>query len=502
MAQQITEDLEEADFYMKQGLADEAEVIYQRVLSIAPNHPHALVRLGEVAALRGEEPESTGPGSTSPGDDETTPELGEVDVGAEADGGEDLEAWNDEIAGPDEVDVASPAAVADEAEDEPEEAVTFVGTESAVEDDLADQFLADVSGSDGVEPPEEAGALPGLEPDFDPESDSGEEIPVEPEPASEVDIGDPSDSFASPAVELGEPPDLVGAPAASEDREPGFDLAAELNDAFDDDSISGSVSGLGDSDDGFEAVFSAFKKGVSQTLSESDHEAHFDLGIAYREMGLFEDAKGEFQAAMLNPDREIECRHMLGLCCLEQEQFEEAIGEFEQIAASPSANEEQKLTAQFELGRAWEALGERERARGAYEAVAAVDPSFCEVEARLAALEESEKPEESADDFISEGEGLESFEDLMSDGDASRAEADAEPTAEYESFDDFLGDGEEADAEWVDDEVAEASPEPELEPEPEPLPELAPEPVPEPPPEPAAAPEPPRRRKRKKISFV
>ena len=48
-------------------------------------------------------------------------------------------------------------------------------------------------------------------------------------------------------------------------------------------------------------------------------------------------------------------------------------GEFEQIAASPSANEEQKLTAQFELGRAWEALGERERARAAYEAVAAGD---------------------------------------------------------------------------------------------------------------------------------
>jgi tetratricopeptide (TPR) repeat protein len=244
---------------------------------------------------------------------------------------------------------------------------------------------------------------------------------------------------------------------------------------------------------------------VSQTLSESDHEAHFDLGIAYREMGLFEDAKGEFRAAMLNPDREIECRHMLGLCCLEQEQFEDAIGEFEQIARSPSANDEQKLTAQFELGRAWEALGERERAREAYEVVAAVDPSFCEVEARLAALEEPAKPEEEADDFAAEGEGFESFEDLISDGDAgdnvSEASADEEQaTAEYESFDDFLADEEEGDSEWVDDEVVEVA----AEAEPEPAPE--PDPIPEPPPEPvaddAAAPEPPRRRKRKKISFV
>ena len=158
-------------------------------------------------------------------------------------------------------------------------------------------------------------------------------------------------------------------------------------------------------------------------------------------------------------------------------------------------------------------LGERERARGAYEAVAAVDPSFCEVEARLAALEEPAKPEEKADGFAAEGEGFESFDDLISDGDAgdevSGAEANEElATAEYESFDDFLADDEEDDAQWVDDEVVEVAAEAEPEPaqEPDPLPEPAPEPVPEPPPEPmagdAAAPEPPRRKKRKKISFV
>ena len=69
----------------------------------------------------------------------------------------------------------------------------------------------------------------------------------------------------------------------------------------------------------------------------------------------------------------------------------------------------------------------------------------------------------------------------MSDGDASRAEADAEPTAEYESFDDFLGDDEEDDAEWVDGTRMRSNP------------AFSP---PKPPPEP------PRRRKRKKISFV
>jgi tetratricopeptide (TPR) repeat protein len=511
MAQQITEDLEEADFYMKQGLADEAEVIYQRVLSIAPNHPHALVRLGEVAALRGEEPGSTGPEPLPAAEDETAPELGEAGVSADADGEEDLASWDEEIAGPDDVNLASPDALEEDLEQEPDEAVTSARPELAVEDDLAKQFLAEVSGSEGIETQEDFELPPDPSPDGASEPDFEAAAPEAPEPDSEVDFADPDDSFASPAAELGEPPDLVDAQAASEEREPGFDLAAELNDAIEDTS-GGTLSGLSDSDDGFEAVFSAFKKGVRQTLSESDHEAHFDLGIAYREMGLFEDAKGEFRTAMASPDREIECRHMLGLCSFEQEQFEEAIGEFEQIAASPSANEEQKLTAQFELGRAWEALGERERARGAYEAVAAVDPSFCEVEVRLAALEEPEKPEESAEDFAAEGEGFESFEDLISDGDAgdgvASGEADAEPTAEYESFDEFLAEGEEDDEPGMDDAAtgiaAEAEPELEPVPEPAPPPDYTPEPEPEPAPPAgdAAAPEPPRRRKRKKISFV
>jgi tetratricopeptide (TPR) repeat protein len=541
MAQQVTEDLEEADFYTKQGLVDEAEVIYKRVLSIAPNHPHALVRLGELAATRGEDPGSTGAGPASPEGAETTPELSEPDGAAVGDGEEDSAVWSDDIAGPDDLDLASPAVGAEEAAQEPEEAVTSVRSETALEDDLARQFLAEVSGSDDIAPHEDAGAPPGLEPDaalepdiapgpdVAPEPHSGAEAPGEPEPGSEVHFTDPDDSFASPAVDMGEPPDLVAGSAGSEEQERGFDLAAELNDALDDDTNAGTMSGLGDSNDGFEAVFSAFKKGVSQTLSESDHEAHFDLGIAYREMGLFEDAKGEFRAAMLHPQREIECRHMLGLCCFEQEQFEDAIGEFEQIARLSSANDEQRLTAQFELGRAWEALGERENARGAYEAVAAVDPAFCEVEARLAALEEPEKPEEDARGFAAEGEGFECFEDLISEGDAgvevSEAEVDAKPeTAEYESFDDFLADDEEDDAKWADGEAVEVSAEAEPEPAPEPIPEPppapevgdaaapelvpepAPEPIPEPPPAPevgdAAAPEPPRRKKRKKISFV
>jgi hypothetical protein len=134
------------------------------------------------------------------------------------------------------------------------------------------------------------------------------------------------------------------------------------------------------------------------------------------------------------------------------------VGEFEQIAAAESANAEQTLSAQYDLGRVWEAMGEIERARSAYSAVTSVDPDFCEVASRLASLREPEKPEAPADD------DFESFEDLMDDddGDAELAEAEAEDLAvetaepEYESFSDLIAEGEQ-DADWLD-EAAGATP--------------------------------------------
>ncbi|MFQ5416284.1 MAG: tetratricopeptide repeat protein [Myxococcota bacterium] len=531
MVQQINEDLEEADFYMKQGLHDEAEVIFQRVLSIAPNHPHALVRLGEVAALRGEEPGATGTASAASG--ETPPELG---VGDEIAEDADFDSWIDDIPAPDEIEAVAPEMPETEIEfDEPELDLVDPGgaadqgapdvaepaaldaagqTDTELEDDLAEQFLAEVTVSEGASADDDTGVDDeagdtGVEeamasedefaietrdgseagPPTD-EADSAESLAA-PEniaaAASEADaVEAPGDSLTPPEPIVADPdaaPDLEIPRRAAAPIESGFDLAAELEDALDEGENSGTLSGLGDSADGFAVVFNEFKQGVSRTLSEADHEAHFDLGIAYREMGLFDDAKEEFRTAMQSSEREVECRHMLGLCCFEQEHFEEAVAEFEHIVSGDAANPEQKQTAQLELGRSWEALREPGRAREAYEAVAAVDPTFCEVDARLAALDEPEKPE-------AEGE-FESFEDLIAEesddeDDAPDDAVVAEPAAEYESFDDIVGEAEHGD-DWLP--AAESA-------------ETAAQPEPEEGESAIEAPPEKKKKRRKKISFV
>ena len=62
-----------------------------------------------------------------------------------------------------------------------------------------------------------------------------------------------------------------------------------------------------------EEVFAKFKAGVRAQVSETDSATHYDLGLAYREMDLIQDAVDEFLLAARDPKRECVCQHMIGM---------------------------------------------------------------------------------------------------------------------------------------------------------------------------------------------
>jgi len=409
-SQQISEDLEEADFYYKQGLHGEAEAIYQRVVAQAPNHPLARVRLGEIAAARGADPGATGAGFAAP-----TPETDEPEAASDSEIGSDLADWSDDLNAAAAAPVASALASASDLEIEIED-------EDAGAASIADA-AAEASIEDEVAPLASVGRGP---------------IAVAAEPSVELsEPEEPLDPDADTASDLGASAPTAPLPGGDEES---FDLAAELSEAFGGDRDGALGSGAGASDDGFASVFGEFKKGVSRMLSEGDHEAHYDLGIAYREMGLLGDAVSEFRAAMGKPARRIDCLHMIGLCTLDQGQAGAAVQHFEEALAANEVRPEQQLAVRFELGRAFEALGDRVRARSAFEAVAAVDPSFCNVEECLERVDDESKPE--APD-AADGAGFESFDDLMGE----TAEPGEVARAGQENFDDVIAEANDDEAE-------------------------------------------------------
>jgi tetratricopeptide (TPR) repeat protein len=237
-------------------------------------------------------------------------------------------------------------------------------------------------------------------------------------------------------------------------------------------------------DDGFAAVFSAFKKGVRETLSEGDHQAHYDLAIAYKEMGLYDDAIYELRTTMADPNRTAECLHLIGLCAIDSDQAPLAIEHLEQLLLLPNLAGDAALAGRFDLGRALEALGDVEGARREWEAVAAQKPGFQGVRARLEALG-APKPDVSA------SSDYESFEDITGAGGGGEP---AEVVVGGETFDDLVAEANThaPEAARAVEEVAE--PDPVLDAEP-----IAEEAAPAPPPR-VPPPAPPRRKK--KISFL
>jgi tetratricopeptide (TPR) repeat protein len=224
--------------------------------------------------------------------------------------------------------------------------------------------------------------------------------------------------------------------AAEEDGD--FDLAAELSDVFEEDaSAHRARSSAGTEEEGFEQVFAAFKAGVDRELGAGDHEARYDLGIAYKEMGLLDDAIGEFRVAMQDADRRLQSLHMMGVCALDLGRAEDAVAHFEQALAVQDVPEDQQMALRFDLGRAEEARGDRERARAAWEAVVAFDPDFQDVGSRLEALDREPPPEPVSDDSE---EAFESFDDLIDESVADEPAAEPEAAEEYESFDDLMSD--------------------------------------------------------------
>ena len=104
-----------------------------------------------------------------------------------------------------------------------------------------------------------------------------------------------------------------------------------------------------------ETVFEQFKAGVAEQVSDDDSDTHFDLGIAYKEMGLFADARREFQVAMADPRRRCLCWTMIGLIYMEEGQPRDAIEAFQSGLESPEKTPREAVGMHYELAMACDA---------------------------------------------------------------------------------------------------------------------------------------------------
>jgi len=167
-----------------------------------------------------------------------------------------------------------------------------------------------------------------------------------------------------------------------------FDLAAELESELADEEESISLS---EEEQSLEEIFKEFKKGVEQQLDSEDYDTHYNLGIAYKEMGLIDEAIGEFQLASKDPKRAVECASMLGLCFLEKGMPQLAIKWYRKGLEIAEITEEEHVGLLYDLGSAYQEVGDTENAQKAFMEVYGMNTNYRDIVNRIKQLEDSRR---------------------------------------------------------------------------------------------------------------
>ncbi len=163
-------------------------------------------------------------------------------------------------------------------------------------------------------------------------------------------------------------------------------------------SLSPAFDGLSDSDFDFdldslqtdEAVEKKiFKTDVDEQIAADDMESHYNLGIAYREMGLLDDAISEFEKAEREPARYVDCQTLKGLSFSDKQDYEKAELMFQQALDSPELEAIQRLNLGYELGLLYERAERTNDALISYQNVFSQDSNYRDVRDKVSLLKET-----------------------------------------------------------------------------------------------------------------
>jgi tetratricopeptide (TPR) repeat protein len=125
---------------------------------------------------------------------------------------------------------------------------------------------------------------------------------------------------------------------------------------------------------------------LEKPVDDTDADTHFDLGLAYREMGLFDEAIKAFAKVRTSPGREVQSHLMIGMCHRDQGNLSEAINQFKAGLYVERISSAEKFGLYYEIGTTYEQLGDPQEALYYHEMVFKKDASYRDVAKRVAAI--------------------------------------------------------------------------------------------------------------------
>ncbi len=371
----------EAEFYYQQGLFDEAKKHYAKIIELNPGEKRAIARLADISR-----------------EEEDTREFTKL---AEA-----VEGLESAIAaGPTEAGQELPLSASDE------DAVRKLMSEISQLKTPRKKAAPEKP----VEPTHVSPQLNAAPPQF---------VPPHMEQGTAASVGPAEHAAEEDFLDLGV--ELTSESKTGETRERGekgsddfFDLASELRDELSNIAVPAQAA-AGTEEQSLDEIFEEFKRGVEQQSIREDVDTHYNLGVAYKEMGLLDDAIGEFSLTPEDEPKYVQGRYMLGLCYMEKGEYEHAIGEFENaLTCSEKAGEDEasRVGILYDLGLAYQGAGNISQALSKFQKVYSMDPGYRDIRTKLKELTQggiiplnqlkNDIEKEISAKFLEEGERIE-----------------------------------------------------------------------------------------------
>ena len=130
-------------------------------------------------------------------------------------------------------------------------------------------------------------------------------------------------------------------------------------------------------------------------VNEIEPETHYTLGVAYKNMGLLDEAKEEFALSMKSHDFFSDSCLMLAVCMKEQGECQSASAQLELLLKDPKCQGAKAQAIRYELGLLYEAQEQWSQAAQIYESI----PTFHDVPQRLESARARRAPAEPTSAF-------------------------------------------------------------------------------------------------------
>ena len=138
---------------------------------------------------------------------------------------------------------------------------------------------------------------------------------------------------------------------------------------------------------GFEEIFKELKE--TSGPSAVDPNFNYNMGVASREMGFWDDAIEQFQIALESGQNPFEAANMLGLCYKEKGLLDEAAKALEKAIQIKGVSPEKLLEVKYELGLIYKDQGRLSEALGVLQQIAEVDKGFRDTNEEIAKIKEN-----------------------------------------------------------------------------------------------------------------